>query len=496
MPLVPGSANAPGAEQGKGGKSAQNPLAVVVTTFSDISAYMNAREAIRISEERYRGLVESLPVMVVQADRDRRLTYINPATEAITGYSLSEIADPVSWAKRIHTEDLPRVHEISKNALGGKVDRGEIRYRAKDDSEKVAYIISQPHYLAMEVVGITTLMVDVTRERKLERDLQRAQRLELIGRLSSGVAHDFNNLLSVVLNLTDLARGHLPPEHPVHADLGRIADAGEQAANLATQLLTFSKQKTITPRRVEINGVARRTLELLKTALPGNISIQTDLAPGDVPINADETQVQQVLMNLCLNARDAMPRGGTLHITTCLEPVPAEAGATAERPCPSAQLLVRLTVEDSGKGMSEELRGRIFEPFFSTRKEEPASAWPWFSKSSRASPASSRSTADPEKAPGLTCAGRWRDGQLIEAISSSRTTRGAPSPSAINRTSIARWVPSSSENGTPWNAVPSLRATRDDGRLLEPRFMRRRISRPRSSVVIGFARVKVKKWDG
>ncbi len=110
-------------------------------------------------------------------------------------------------------------------------------------------------------------MVDVTRERQLEQDLQRSQRLELIGRLSSGIAHDFNNLLTIVLSLTDVAHGSLPPDHPVHGDLSRITEAGEQAASLAGQLLAFSRQQRATPRRAEVNRAARRTLDLLHGAL-------------------------------------------------------------------------------------------------------------------------------------------------------------------------------------------------------------------------------------
>jgi PAS domain S-box-containing protein len=329
----------------------------VVTTVSDISAYIHAREAIRVSEERYRGLVESLPLMVVQSDRNLRLTYANPAVQAITGYDLAEIADPAAWASHIHPEDLPRTYEMSQNALTGQGSRGEIRYRAKDNSEKVALVISQPRIQEGVVVGATTLMLDVTRERQLERELQRAQRLELVGRLSSGVAHDFNNLLGVVLNLTDLARGHLPSDHPVHADLKRIAEAGEQAAGLASQLLAFSKQKPPVARRIDVNVVVRRTLELLKATLPPNITIHAELTQQEAAVHADETQVQQVVMNLCLNARDAMPQGGTLHVMTAVEP----AGETT-RP------RVQMSVADSGKGMSEEVRGRIFEPFFSTRE--------------------------------------------------------------------------------------------------------------------------------
>ena len=320
-------------------------------TFSDISAYVHAREAIRGSEERYRGLVESLPLMLIQCDLDMRVTYMNPATSTLTGYTLEKVSEPTAWASLIHPEDLAIPYRLMRSAMAGQVDQGEFRYRAKDGSEKMAYSISQARYQDGSIVGTTTLLVDVTRERRLERELHRAQRLELMGRLASGVVHDFNNLLSVVFSLTDLARGHLPLDHPVHADLRRINEASEQAAGLATQLLALSKQRPTPPRRVDVNLVSRRTLELLQATLPSPITLEVDLSLGELPILADETQVQQVLMNLSLNARDAMPSGGTLRVQTFLR--------DGE---------VCLVVADTGEGMSEDVRRQVFEPFFSTKE--------------------------------------------------------------------------------------------------------------------------------
>jgi PAS domain S-box-containing protein len=339
----------------------------VVTTFSDISAYVHAREAIRVSEERYRGLIESLPLMLVQADRNLRLTYANPATKRITGYDLDEIREQSAWMTILHPEDVGRAIEIGKAALEGREERGEIRYRSKDGTEKVCLAMGLPRYQDGNIIGTTTLMLDITRERQLENELDRARRLELVGRLSSGIAHDFNNLLSVVLSLTDLARGHLPREHPVHADLRRISEAGEQAASLATQLLRFSKQRPAPARKLDFGQIVHRTLNLLRATLPGNITLEERLEREQLVIHADETHLQQVLMNLCLNARDAMPHGGVLRVTTSREAVSVAEGA-GNGITSMPRRIVRLRVEDTGQGMSDELRGRIFEPFFSTKE--------------------------------------------------------------------------------------------------------------------------------
>jgi two-component system, cell cycle sensor histidine kinase and response regulator CckA len=327
----------------------------VAATFSDVTANRRAREVLRVSEEKYRGLIESLPLMVVQSDREMRLEYANPAVQAISGYELDEVADPAAWASHVLPEDLPRIQELAVDALRGQAGRAEYRYRAKDGSLKTAFALAQPRWQEGAVIGVTTLIVDITRERQLEQDLQRAQRLELIGRLSSGVTHDFNNLLTVVLSLAELAHENLPPDHPVHDDLHRITAAGQQAASLAGQLLTFSKQPRATARRAEVNRAARLTLDLLRGVLLPAVRMEVCLADGELFVPLDETQLQQVLMNLCLNARDAMPDGGRLCVRT-------ETTSVAEGSW------IRLSVADEGCGMSDEIKARIFDPFYSTKE--------------------------------------------------------------------------------------------------------------------------------
>ncbi len=323
----------------------------VVTTFADISATIHARDAIRASEERFRGLVESLPLMVILVNRDLRVTYFNPATLAITGYSLAEVSEPSAWLAVLHADDHARVLEMYRSAWAGQADRCELRYRAKDGVEKSGLMLIQPRLQDEAVIGALVIILDTTRERQLERDLLRAQRLDLIGRLASGIVHDFNNQLGVMLNLTDLALGQVAPAHPAHADLVRIADAGEQAAGLASQLLAFSRNRVSAPRRVAVNDVARRTLELLRASLPPEVRVAADLAEAGPTISGDETQLQQVLMNLCLNARDAMPEGGELRVRTALD-----------------RGTVVLEVSDTGQGMPQAVLTRVFEPFFSTKE--------------------------------------------------------------------------------------------------------------------------------
>ncbi len=327
----------------------------VVSTYIDITTTVRAQRLLRESEGKYRELVESLPLMVIQADERMNITYANAAVRALTGYERVEIADPADWSQLVHPEDLPQLRTLAQSALKGQSARAEFRYRAKDGSMKVGLAFAAPRRRVDGVIfGTTTLIADVTRERQLEQELLRTQRLELVGRLSSGIAHDFNNLLSVVLSLTELVALNLPDDHTAQQDLSHIKRATEQAANLAGQLLTFSKQSHVAARRLDLNRIAARTLELLRATLPSRIELRIELADDALFVLADETQLQQVLMNLCLNARDALPDGGWLLVRT-------------ERITDGGEW-VRLSVRDNGIGLSEAILDHLFDPFYSTKE--------------------------------------------------------------------------------------------------------------------------------
>ncbi len=393
------------ARPGAGGGDAGGPApAGVVTTLADITDHVHAQQQLRASEERYRGLVDSLPLMVFQVDGQMRLNFVNPATTALTGYGLDEVREPDAWQKLIHPDDLPALLAAVRAAGAGRAVRAEVRYRARDGQERVGYCLLQPSPQAVvsgqwSVVreergasslttdhspltpaaeGVTALVLDMTRERRLEQELHRAQRLELVGRLSSGIAHDFNNLLAVLLGLCELARQGLPTEHPVQQDLLRAGEVGEQAVNLARQVLAFAKQSKVAFRPVEVNRAVGRALNILRTLLPRDVEVEGPLDGAELFVHADEMQLQQVLMNLCLNARDAMPTGGRLRIRTeavasgqwlvASEETDGSSLATSHWPLAPAQRWLRLSVEDSGHGMTEEVRRRIFEPFFTTRE--------------------------------------------------------------------------------------------------------------------------------
>jgi PAS domain S-box-containing protein len=344
----------------------------VVITLADVTAHLQVLAALRHSEAEQRGLVEALPLGLFQADREMRVIACNPAAVALTGFTAAQLRDPATWQALVHPDDLPGLLALYARALQGETGRMEMRYRARGDLPRVGLAIIQPRLGRSDgggaVVGITALLIDLTRERQLEQELQRAGRLELVGRLAGGIAHDFNNLLSVVTTLTGVAARKLAEDHPARTELGLLEDAATQLAALSGQLLAFSRgareggSRDRPARRVEVNQVARRTLELLRRALPRSIDLEPELAAGELPVLGDETQLQQVLMNLCLNARDAMPEGGRLVVRT--EAVPPGEGPNGQAPAAG----VRLTVADTGQGMPEEVRAQVFDPFFTTKQ--------------------------------------------------------------------------------------------------------------------------------
>src|SRR5262249_33773387 len=208
---------------------------------------------------------------LVQFDRDLRIHYINPAMTQITGFTLDDLREPTAWQSFVHTEDLPKLLAAISRTRTGQTERLEVRYRTPNGTERIGHVLIQPLFHEGVFVGGTTLVFDMTLQRRLEQELQRSQRLELVGRLASGIAHDFNNLLTVVLSLADLARSQLPKDHSVQDDLRRVVEAGEQAARLAAQLLAFSKHRRPILHPVDVNDVVRQTLDMLRGTLPRTV---------------------------------------------------------------------------------------------------------------------------------------------------------------------------------------------------------------------------------
>jgi two-component system cell cycle sensor histidine kinase/response regulator CckA len=211
---------------------------------------------------------------------------------------------------------------------------------------------------------------DITERRALQEQLLQSQKMEGIGCLAGGVAHDFNNLLTAILGYVEMCKFDLPPElpadHPARLDLLEVAAAGERAASLTRQLLAFASRQSVAPVRLDLAALVTDLLKMLQRLLGDDIEIETALEPGAGTVEADAGQIQQLLVNLTVNARDAMPHGGRLLIETADETINDGQGRAHPGALPGQYVV--LTVSDTGAGMTEEVRSRLFEPFFTTKE--------------------------------------------------------------------------------------------------------------------------------
>jgi hypothetical protein len=294
--------------------------------------------------------------------------FVSPAYEQIWDRPLAGLyAEPAQWIGAIAPEDRAMVLAAREQLAHGEQYRIEYRIRRPDGTlrwiEDRSYPIREPAGEMKRAVGVA---VDITRRRQLEAQLLQAQKMEAIGQLAGGVAHDFNNVLTVVIGYTRLLldRGTMPPD--AVELLTQIFTAGTRAANLTRQLLVFSRKQTVNRRVIDLNQVAGEISGMLLRLIGEPIKLELALSPAACPVEADAGMMEQVLMNLAVNARDAMPRGGTLTITT--EHITIDDAATCRRPGARPGEFACLSMRDTGCGIPPENLDRIFEPFFTTKE--------------------------------------------------------------------------------------------------------------------------------
>jgi PAS domain S-box-containing protein len=329
----------------------------------DVTDRQETEDRLRRSEERFRALVEKSRDGIVLLDDRAVVRYSTPAVKAILGY------DPGAFVGRdafevVHPEDADGVRAALAAALARPGEHVAHTFRAVA-ADGTARAIEATGCNRLDDPSVRALVVnyrDVTDQSRLGEQLRQAQKMEAVGRLAGGIAHDFNNLLTVVLGNLELVRtGAAGAE----ADdlLAATERAARQAAELTKQMLGFARRQPPRTVALDLNAVAREAVGLLRRTIDPRVVIRVAAAPDLRPAAADPVQVQQVLMNLCLNARDAMPGGGTLTVET--------GNAPAARPpdgaAPAAGGYVRVSVSDTGVGMTEEVRAKVFEPFFTTK---------------------------------------------------------------------------------------------------------------------------------
>ncbi len=334
----------------------------------DITPEVAARERLRESEARFRLLADSAPVLIWLADEAGRRAYFNRGWRDFTGRP-AEADLGFGWLELVHPDDRARVESRYREAF---VQRAafelEYRLRRHDGTWRWLVVRGTPwHDEHGAFAGSIGICVDVTDRREAEQQLRQAQKMESVGLLAGGIAHDFNNLLQVILGHALLARddGATPAERD--ADLERVVAAAEKASQLTRQLLAFGRQQPLRTEATDLAEVVQRLLRMVTRLIGEHIEVTFAAAPNLPPINADPAQVEQALLNLCVNARDAMPEGGRLAIL--LDVVAFDEAWCAANPWARPGHYVRLSVADSGVGMDAATRERIFEPFFTTKEK-------------------------------------------------------------------------------------------------------------------------------
>jgi PAS domain S-box-containing protein len=346
-----------------------------VWSFRETTDQRRAEAALRESEERFRVLAEVSPVGIFSTDTAGRTVFVNRRWCEIAGLT-PEQAVGDGWKRALHPEDRARVADAWAEAvLAGESTAAEFRFVRPDGT--VTWLVGQsraqfrPDDTLAGYVGTITDVSNMKRaeeERKtIEAQLRQSRKMESLGTLAGGIAHDFNNILNGTFGFVDLARLELPPQHPAHSWLDRIAASSQRARELVRQILTFSRKNEgeRVPQRLHV--VVREALRLLRSTLPAMVELETRIAPDAPPVRADATQVHQVVINLCTNAWHALPtRGGRIAVT--LEPCVLSPAQAAIHPDLRPGSWVRLSVADDGSGMDSRTLEHIFEPFFTTKE--------------------------------------------------------------------------------------------------------------------------------
>src|SRR5438552_10770819 len=336
---------------------------------AEIKHRARVQQALQLSEQRYRLLSETAPIGILLTNEQGMVIDANTQALRMFGYDRGELIG--ESIEMLLPERFRRSHEGQRSsymkaphtrpmAVGQ-----ELTARRKDGTEFAVEIALAP-LATDDGVLVSSTIVDITERKKMEEQRRLSQRMEAIGKLSGGVAHDFNNLLAVILGYSDVLLDALPPDHPAIRKIEMIRKAGASAVDLTRQLLAFSRQQMLQPRVLDLKETVEQTQALLRRLIGENIEFKISLDPSLGRVKADPGQIEQVLLNLVINARDAMPQGGRLTIEA--HNVEMDDPYKGEHQVLIPGRYVVLGVQDTGCGMDRDTQSRIFEPFFTTKE--------------------------------------------------------------------------------------------------------------------------------
>ncbi len=341
----------------------------------DISDRLRAEEALRQSEKRFRELTELLPIGVFEMDTNLRTTFLNTACLEMSGYTRDEIlSGSVHPLSLLIPDDVDRWVAAFHQVVGGQtIQLAEYTGVRKDGITVPVLGSASPIYDDGKIVGIRGVMSDITRLKQAENEkialqaqLFQSQKMESLGTLVGGIAHDFNNMLQIIIGYSQFLMDYHKKGDPGYGDLQAIIETSQEAADLVTKLLAFGQQAQTVPTELDLNDRIRDLSTVISRTLPHIIRLDLDLTSRPTTILADKGEMDQLFMNLAINASEAMPDGGDLKITTSIVSLDEEYCKAHPGAKPGDHVM--LSVRDTGRGMDEETKRRIFDPFFSTKQ--------------------------------------------------------------------------------------------------------------------------------
>lgn len=334
----------------------------------DITERRRAEIELRESMAVLRAVVDNSPIAIIVLDLEERVTRWNPAAEQMFGWTSDEmLGQPYSiMIPEERAQEHAKLHEA---LLRGDVVTEFETQRRRSDGSPVDVVLSVAALREPEGPprGFAILMADVTERRKLEMRFRQALKMEAVGQLAGGIAHDFNNILTVITSYSSLLLAQLPSDNPMRSDVEQIGSAANRASALTRQLLAFSRQQLLRPRVLNLNEVVRELENFLRRIVRENIDIVTSLDPDLGHVEADPGQMEQVIVNLVVNARDAMPEGGTLGIRTANAVFDETSSPRFEDLTMAPGRYALVSISDTGVGMPPEVQTRVFEPFYTTK---------------------------------------------------------------------------------------------------------------------------------
>ena len=340
-----------------------------ICVSGDITERVSAQRERAETEIKYRKLIEQVAAIsyIAEIGVNGQWYYVSPQIETMFGYSAEEwLSNSKDWIRYIPIDDHPIVHAAEENSARGEPFQAEYRITRKDGnviwvSDTAVVVRGSDSHPVME-----GLIVDITDRKMLENQLLQARKMEAVGRLAGGVAHDFNNLLTIIKGYVEMAMQRCLDRPELHSDIRRIEDAADRAVTLVRQLLAFSRKQVLRPKILDLNAIVMNLDQLLRRLMGENIAMKTFVSKDVGAIKADPGQIEQVIMNLVVNARDALPDGGRILIETSNAELDSAytRDHTVVRPGP----YVLLAVTDTGIGMTADTAAHIFEPFYTTKE--------------------------------------------------------------------------------------------------------------------------------